>query len=444
MWRSVALASLLLVQVQPALANGRAPGTSTINFQRGNEDHIVAGMTFGLVKSDDGGATWTWQCEDAIGYGGTYDPDYAYTPSGSLFATTFDGLKSNRDGCVYEPSVLSPVPTPDTPGKFFSAIALGPDGAVYAAAADPSDGAIYKSTDDGQTFPTKTSPGELNDWWQSIEVAPTNAQVVYLSGYRLQAGAEKVHLLFKSTDGGASFQPLPVDDFEVMPNSTLEIAGISKNDPDLVFVRVTLSDNTTSDALYRSDDGGQTFTKILEEAGSIAFTTRKNGQIVAGTQALGAFVANEADASPTFTPLDGPPHINCLAENAAGEVWACTQNYGSQAVPSDEFGIMKSTDLATWTGVLKYQEIQLPTACPSGTTQHDFCDVQLWCGLCAQLGCDAKRECGDVIPPDAGPPTGTPDEPGGCCQTGDGGAPVAMGLAIVVGGVLVRRRKRRA
>src|SRR5262245_59018704 len=83
-----------------ARANGRPAGTSTITFQRGLETTIVAGMTFGVLVSKDGGATWDWMCEDAVGYGGMYDPDYAVTSSGAVFATTFDGLKVMRDGCV--------------------------------------------------------------------------------------------------------------------------------------------------------------------------------------------------------------------------------------------------------------------------------------------------------------------------------------------------------
>ena len=76
-----------------AAANGRPAGTSTINFEQGHPDHIAAGMTFGLVLSNDGGATWRWMCEKTVGYGGLWDPDYAYSSSGGLFATTFDGLK---------------------------------------------------------------------------------------------------------------------------------------------------------------------------------------------------------------------------------------------------------------------------------------------------------------------------------------------------------------
>jgi hypothetical protein len=147
----------------------------------------------------------------------------------------------------------------------------------------------------------------------------------------------------------------------------------------------------------------------------------------------------------TWTELTSAPHINCLVENTAGEVWACTQNYGSPQIPMDGYGIMKSTDLVTWTPVLKYQEIDGPVACPEDTLQYMRCDrppamggALGWCGLCDQLGCDPKRSC--VAEPD-GPPK---KEGGGCCETGDNNkVPGAVAIGAMVGIVLSRRRKRR-
>jgi photosystem II stability/assembly factor-like uncharacterized protein len=438
------LGTLLLALIPSiALANGRAPSTSTINFRRGMESQIAAGMTFGLVYSSDGGATWSWVCEEAVGYGGNYDPDYAFTATGALFATTFDGLKVNRDTCSYNPSTLSPTPPAI---KFFSAITAGPDGAVYAAAADPTDAKIYKSTDDGATFPTSANPGQLMDWWQSIEVAPTDPNRVYLAGYRL-AGQNKTFLLFRSTDAGAVFNALPVADFATMSSSIIDIVGISKIDVggtlarDIVYARVTLSDNTVSDAIYRSIDGGQNWTKLLELAGTISFVARANGDLIAGTQALGAFKATETGTAtlPTFTPLAGPPHINCLAENSAGEVWACTQNYGSPTAPKDDFGIMKSTDLVTWVGVLKFQNLIAPVTCSDGTVQKDRCDNELWCGLCAQLGCDPGRSC---IVPDGPTVDGAPMKKATCCSSSSDDIPGLLAICTAVGFVAFRRRRR--
>src|SRR5262245_53416279 len=82
--RRFALAATLIgALASPAGANGRAPATSTIHFRQGNDQDVIAGMTFGAVLSHDGGATWQWMCEAAVGYGGMYDPSYQYTASGA-------------------------------------------------------------------------------------------------------------------------------------------------------------------------------------------------------------------------------------------------------------------------------------------------------------------------------------------------------------------------
>lgn len=448
MQRAAVALAVLIGSTAAAHANGRAPATSTIHFQRGNPDHIIAGMTFGLVTSLDGGATWRWVCEDAIGYGGMYDPDYVFTPSGALLATTFTGLKANRDQCSYLPA--------STGTRFVSTQAQGADDAIYVAMAapavpntDPGDSNIYRSTDDGVTFPTSSKPGQVGDWWQSLEVAPSNAQRLYLTGYRFvknpdAPGNIKVFLLFRSDDAGATWTALPVTDFVTMPNSTLDLVGISATDPQKLFARVTLTDNTIADALYRSTNGGQSWTKILDRTASIAFALRASGQLVAATQAvdlarsLGAYKSDDDGA--TWTALPGAPHINCLSERPGGELWACTQNYGGQTAPSDGFGIMKTTDLATWTGVFKFQALQAPVTCAAGSVQHDTCDVLLWCGLCAQLGCDAGRACagaGDPTPPVI------PAKDDGCCDAG-ARPPTTAVLVLILAVAMVVLRPRRA
>ena len=442
--RQLAVVSLiLLAAVTDVAANGRPPNTSTINFKQGNEQEIAAGMTFGLLLSHDGGATWHWMCEKTVGYGGMYDPDYVYTPAGSLFATTFDGLKKMTNGCTFDA-------TP--PGTdFVSTTTLGPDGAVYYAAADPpdlmtsdpGDSNIYKSVNDGATFPTTAMPGMINDWWQSLEVAPSDPLRVYLTGYRLN-GSTKTFLMFKSANGGTSYTAMSQTGIVTATNSTIEIAGISKIDPQELYIRVTLENNNIGDGIYRSINGGASWTHILSKDAGIAFVVRSNGDLVAGTQTVGSFVSHDKGA--TWVPLTGAPHINCLVENAAHEVWACTQNFGSPGVPPDDAGIMKTTDLATWTKVLRYQDIQGPVECAAGTAQHDDC-LPMWCGLKNLLGITADpTSCPPMTTGDdtvGGDGTGTKD-PKGCCDASGEGGPTALAISSLVGMVLLRTRRRRA
>jgi hypothetical protein len=437
----LALCALLapLATSGDASANGRSPGTSTIHFRRGAEQEIAAGMSFGLLVSKDGGATWNWMCEEAIGYGGMYDPDYEYTPSGGLFATTYDGLKVTRDGCTFQASNGT---------KFASVIAQGSDGKLYSGASDsgstgvPGDAKIYRSTNDGMTWTAGSMmPGMVGDYWISLEVAPSNSNRLYLSGYRFMAGQQTL-LLFRSDDAGDTWQPLPTAPLAPMPLSTILIAGVSYSDPNLVFARVKQADNVNGDAIYRSTDAGATWSLVLTKTIPISLLVRRSGELVAGTQ--GDTPPNgsvrSTDNGATWIDLAGPPHINCLAENSAREVWACTQNYGGMAAPSDGYGIMKSTDLATWSPALKYQEMKAPIACAAGTVQKDRCDTQLWCGLCAQLGCVSGRpECA----PAADTGTVGDDEGKGCCKNSATPAPGALLLVLAIGVLLLRPRPRR-
>ncbi len=423
-----------MTRAATAGANGRIEATSSINFRQGNESDIAAGMTFGLMMSHDAGATWTWMCEDAVGYGGLYDPDYAYSPTGALFATTFFDHRVLRDGCTFD---VTGLPTMSTE-------TLGPDHALHVGASDvdPADSSIYRSTDDGVTYPQPATPGRIGDWWKSLEVAPSNADIVYLTGYRTTPTQREI-MLFRSTDGGRTYAEIPTGStFALSTNTSLQIAGISHEDPDLVYARLA-AEKGDGDALYRSANGGVSWTRIFAQPGPLAFVVRANGDIVTASTLLGAWVSH--DRGDTWVPLPTPPHLNCLVENAAGEVWGCTQNYGSNqpgmpVIPSDGAGIMKTTDLVTWTPVLRFQDIKAPVACPIGTIQHDQCELQ-WCGFKRKLGITSTViDCQEKIPtPDATP---VPPDPSCCGVTAfpRGG----LMMAALVTAFLLRPRRRRA
>jgi hypothetical protein len=186
-WRLALACAVLVMSPRGASANGRLPTTSSITFRQGHESDIAVGLTFGLLMSHDGGTTWTWMCEDAVGYSGEYDPHYAFSPSGALFATTHDELKVVRDSCTF--TAANPAIPTET---FASTDALAGDHSVYYAAAEAPDDShgvagdykIYKSNADGTQFaPTAAQPAGQVSWWQSLEAAPSDARVLYLTGY---------------------------------------------------------------------------------------------------------------------------------------------------------------------------------------------------------------------------------------------------------------------
>jgi len=463
-------------------ANGRPAGTSTINFEQGAPQHIAAGMTFGFLRSDDGGTTWKWMCEKAIGYGGTFDPDYAYSPTGAIFATTFDGLTVLRPPPAGDNCTFAAAPSGTT---FVSADEMGPNGAVYYAAADPNDGKIYRSNDDGMTFPISGAPGMNNDWWDSLMIAPSDGTRVYLTGYRFKkvcsnntamtcmvpadcgggsnvtCDSEKVELIFRSDNGGSTYTPLTQTGLTLSNQSTIDVVGIDHALKDTVYIHVNLDhmnpDNTYSgDSIYKSTNAGVSWTKILSTSDpfGLLFLARSNGDLIASTQTTGS--QKSTDGGTNWTPLTNPPHINCLVENPGDHtVWACTHNYDSPGIPGDGYGIMKTTDYNTWTGVLRYQDIAGVVDCPNTTVQSQQCvnsyqgKPSVWCCLRDQLGitdnsvdCTGPNSC--AVAGDGGDDGGntmvTPPKKG-CCNAG-GSGPGALLLAAGVGALLWRKRKR--
>ncbi len=64
---AIAAGALAWVHAPVARANGRFPTSNQIVFSPANADLIVLRATFGILVSRDGGTTWTWLCEDALG-----------------------------------------------------------------------------------------------------------------------------------------------------------------------------------------------------------------------------------------------------------------------------------------------------------------------------------------------------------------------------------------
>lgn len=381
-----------------------------------------------------------------MGVKGTYDPFRAYTASGTIVATANGGSLVSRDGCTYEPTSFGM--------QYVSTLAHGPDGAVFVALSEqaigesPGDSKIYRSNDDGMTFPVSAEPGQLDDWWHSLMVAPSDPQRVYLTGYRRSPDG-RTQLLFRSSDGGASYEPMTTSGLVFSVNTAAEVVGISATDPDVVYLKLDfqIDDTQTAEGIYRSDDAGQTWTNILQMPTPISFVARANGDLVAATQLMGTQVMRANSATWESVPI--APHINCLTENSAGELWACTANYDIQVErgmtisdSSDGAGIMKSTDLIVWTPVLRFEDILAPLPCAPGTVQHDTCQVKQWCILRSQVGIEPNPTCcqrsseGDFVEdciPEMAPSSG-------CCDANTGGAPT--GVLIGLGGTLIMLRRR--
>src|SRR5579862_5677828 len=88
-WVAAATGALVATASGPALANGRFPASNAIYFAPDDPSFVVLRTTFGLVISHDGGESWGWTCEQAMGVSNptsTEDPALGITQAGAIAA----------------------------------------------------------------------------------------------------------------------------------------------------------------------------------------------------------------------------------------------------------------------------------------------------------------------------------------------------------------------
>jgi len=420
------MAGLLAGLAFPAesLANGRFPATVNARFQPGSDAMILLPTTFGLLISNDDGQSFRWVCEDAIGYGGTFDPDYAIGANGRIYATTFEGLRYSDDsGCTWN-TIGEPLAN-----SWVGEVEVGGDNRVWAGTSTggmPND--VYVSTD-GVAF---SSVGLLDDdtWFRSIRVAPSDPDRVYVTGLVVATGGadagvtEPAPRLFVTADGGQNWNELATDAFEFGDQPDLFIEGVSPADPDIVFARVRGARQPVGDDLWRSANGGANWEKVLSMGDTIsAFTVRSDGQtVIAGSvnicqdeppESQKGCVRISTDSGRTFSAPDYEPKMACIDERSDGTVFACASNWDP-----DQMALGRLNANECWDKVVRFCEIASPLECPAQTKQNE-CAALVWPSLAEQLGIgqcadnvDGER-CAPVFTPDAGPAAADAGQGGG-------------------------------
>jgi len=443
-----ALASAIVLAAAPAHANGRSPLTNGITLQPGDDQSIYLATTFGLLISHDDGCTFRWVCEQNIGYGGPWDPKYAVAMDGAIFATTFGGLRVSRDaGCSFT-TATADLPTGD-PNRiadiWIDALDIGPTGDVWAGTAETGHtNDVFVSKDNGRTF---AGTGLLSPeiWWKSIKVAPSNPQRVYATGYQI-ANTPTAYLKI-SANAGTSWTDSPLANVMYASTPVILVKAVDATNPDIVYMTSIGANPPSGDRLYRSSDGGVTWTDVLDTSATIHDVVIKGQTVTVATQIqttqalMGGPPYQSSDGGATFTQLANAPQLACLAQRPDGTILGCGANWDP-----DYKAVARSIDNgATWTKVWRFVELAGAVQCPVGTVEHDTCDVTLWdCPTCAS---DLKRQFGAKGPSCGASSTdvagdATPKKSGGCCDASTG-APIGAIWSLLVLGWIMRSRRRR-
>ena len=416
-------AVLVLALAATASANGRPPLTNGVFFKPGDTQSIYIRSTFGLLISHDDGCSFRWVCEKAIGYGGEFDPKYAVATDGTIFATTFRGLKVSRDGgCTW---TMAPV----GPGEIWvDAIDVGPNGDVWVATAESAaPNNVYRSTDNGATFAAR---GMLSPqvWWKSVRVAPSDPKIVYVAGYQV-AGAPTARL-YRSDDAGENWTEHPLFGEQRDPPTMkfgatpiVLVAAVDPKDPNSVLLTSIEANPPKGDRLYRSTDGGVTFKQVLATNDKIrdAFFAA-DGSVYVATLGSGAYHSTDRGAS--FAPLVAPPQLGCLGQRSDGSLVGCGANW-----EPDFKAVARTTDGAKWQKVFRFVELAGPVQCAASTSVGQLCEPD-WPSLKELFGATGPAAVCPA-PPDGAPPK-KPAKSGGCDAGGSSSGWLVVLLALAL------------
>jgi hypothetical protein len=444
-----------------ALANGRFPEANKVFFAPNDPDTIMVRVTFGLVVSRDRGKSWDWVCEQSIGFTGVEDPMYAIGPSGTLFGTTFLGLTKSTDRlCTFgfEKGILN--------GKLFVDLSQRPNdpksivffSSVYEGQNDAGQvtfsSNLFETTDEGATYTAISDAFDPTLLGETVDVAPSDAERLYLSGVRGQ-GAAPVGVLLTSRDHGKTWSTLEIP---LLPDErSVFIAAVDPKNADRLYLRTSAADDMPTRILV-SDDGGKTVRAVFTGKGALrGFALSPDGTRVwvgGPLDELHAASTTDFQFVPKNAKVYAPPadagsqriQIQCLTATNEG-LWACSNER------SGFIAGFSADDGATFTPRVRFCDIRGPIACPEGTTSHTQCvlggDTEPrrapWPIQRSSLGCggsvgDGGSETGDagVVP--------LPDEPtdDGCsCRTANRPSWAFLAGVVSVLAVMLRRTRRR-
>jgi photosystem II stability/assembly factor-like uncharacterized protein len=271
-----ALKNLRWRSIGPANQAGRIPLVMGVPGDRST--YFVGAAAGGLLKTTNGGVTFTQLFDDqpvsSIG-----DLQIAATDPNTIYVGT--GENNPRNSASIGMGVYKSIDA----GKTWKYIGLDGTDKIARLRIDPRDAnvvyvcalghtwgpneerGVFKTTDGGATWKKILYKNDLTGC-SDLDIDPTNSNIVWAGMYTHQrypwyftSGAGET-ALYKSNDGGATWTKLSgPGNTRGLPKGDMDRIGISvhRANPDIVYV---ISETKDEGELWRTDDGGETWRTV--------------------------------------------------------------------------------------------------------------------------------------------------------------------------------------
>ncbi|MDI3286469.1 hypothetical protein [Polyangium sp. 15x6] len=435
----LAALAVLVLTSGAAFGNGRFPSAGHVEVDPMDPAHVVLRATYGLVASTDGGARWSWVCEEAMSFAGIWDPPIGITAGGALLVGLPDGLSvSTPDGCGFSRAGA-------LEGKLVADLAVdktNPARAVVLTSSPKGSGfetRLYWTEDGGASFTDVDAVFPDNLHGLTVDLTPDPA-IVYVSG--VLGGPLPMGVVLRSADGGKTHEVTPVPGSDDTHGPF--IGAVDPADANSVYVRL----DGAPGRLLHSADGAKTWEEIFVGEGSLlGFSLSPDGSaLVVGGEKDGIW---RSPAPAWAFEQVSRLHARCLRWAEAG-VYACTE----QALDGFSVGLSVTAG-STFGAAARIADLCGPIPCPAGSTTRSTCEPR-WPIMQTTLNamsCDSTGAGGGGAgggPMDAGVPPGgapAPEPPGDCAcglaRGGTGSEASVFGAALAALGFIGARRARR-
>jgi hypothetical protein len=419
---------LCFVGARAARADGAFPDSLSVLLPADRPHRIALATNFGLVSTNDDGATWTWVCEGPLTNCSNLYSESA-PPSDRLFALSADSLVySDDDACNW--AVASGAVAG---GGVVDAFPLAEDATRVLAVVSPNGVGpqttytVVASNDGGVTFGEILYTAASGDTVTGVEASRTDPKTIYVT---LASAKGFAPVIAATTDGGATWHT--VDLSGPLGQSGVRLIAIDRADPARVFLRVS---ETVEEALGVFDATTDTLTLPLTFPGGLmtAFVQTEQGPLVAaGRLPSGPALDRSLDGGATWQAVAGSPNLRALAERD-GTIYGAADNM------ADGYALGVSTDLGvTFTPLMKFSDVGSIAPCVRAACQ-DICKSEVDNKLWPMSMCTAAPELMQPPPPPAPKPTASSG-----CEVAGGPGDVSVGAALALALAAAFRRRSRS